>query len=111
MSESPEVQIARLDERCKNLLSAMEQEREVRQATNEKIDNLQKVLMDMSGRMENVESAVALAAPTLNEFVTLKHRIIGAGVAGKIIWACTAGLLGFMYGAREQISHLLTRGN
>ena len=110
MSESSEVQIARLDERYKNLLYAMEQERDAQQATNDKIDKLQEVLLRMSSRMENVEQAVATAAPTLNEFVTWKHKIVGAGTAGKLIWASTAGLLGFMYGAREHISHFLGRG-
>lgn len=103
MSESPEVQIARLDERLKSIMTYMEKE-EASRATS-----LQ-WMGTMSERLANVENALAASAPTINEFTTLKHKMIGAGILGRWVWIGAASIIGWAYGARETLVNFIASG-
>ena len=103
MNESHEVQIARLDERLKSIMTYLEKE-EASRATS-----LQ-WMGTMSERLANVENALAASAPTINEFTILKHKVVGAGVLGKALWVSSAALIGFLYGTKEHVIALFSRG-
>ena len=51
-------------------------------------------LQKMEGRLKNVEDSFAKSEPTIEEFITIKHKVAGAGVFGK--WA-GAGAHGLHY--------------
>lgn len=106
----PDIQLAVLDERLKAILQNMENERRDRVKMNEWMAETDRTLIGISLRLENVEANLAHNAPTLSEFVRIKHKVQGAGILGRWIWVALAGLIGFLYGAREQLLNLFSRG-
>ena len=110
MSESPEVQIARLEERLKSLVLLLEKEEDNRMDMHQWMGSVDRTLAQMGGRIENVEKSLASSAPTINEFMVLKHKVVGAGVLGKALWVSSAALIGFLYGTKEHVIALFSRG-
>lgn len=108
MNESAEAQIARLDERVKTLLQLLEKKESTESAMQQWMGSVDQILSQMNHRMENVEKSLATSAPTINEFIVLKHKVLGAGVLGKAIWVGGAAIIGFLYGAREQFFAFMT---
>ena len=106
-TESPEVQMARLEERLKVILARLDEARSYQQAQQHQMGLITQTLQSMSNRVENVESSLATAKPTIEEFITIKHRVVGAGMLGKWVWAIAGGLLGMLFSARVQIMELL----
>ena len=106
-TESPAVQMARLEERLKVILARLDEARSDQQAQQHQMGLITHTLQSMSNRVENVESSLATAKPTIEEFITIKHRVVGAGMMGKWVWAIAGGLLGMLFSARVQIMELL----
>lgn len=109
MSESAEAQMARLDERLKSIFSELESARDGRKQQYESLEKLGRSLMTIEGRVVNVENSLAKATPTLDEFIVIKHKVIGAGILGKWLWAIGGGLLGMIFAARETIISWLSK--
>ena len=105
-TESPEVQMARLEERLKVILARLDEARSDQQTQQRQMGLITQTLQSMSNRVENVESTLATAKPTIEEFITIKHRVVGAGMMGKWVWAIAGGLLGMLFSARVQIMEL-----
>ena len=106
-TESPEVQMARLEERLKVILARLDEARSDQQTQQNQMGLITQTLQNMANRVENVESSLATAKPTIEEFITIKHRVVGAGMMGKWVWAIAGGLLGMLFSARVQIMELL----
>lgn len=102
-SESPEVQMARLDERLKAIMSELDLARDGRKQQYEAIERIGLVLKGIEGRVENVEDSLARATPTLDEFIVIKHKVIGAGILGRWAWAVVASILTFLFTIRETV--------
>jgi hypothetical protein len=94
MSESVEVRVARLEENMKFLVKDAEQASAARKSQYQAI--------------EAIQSTVTGMATTIEEFITIKHKVVGAGRLGKWLWAVGAFLLGTASGAREHIIAWLT---
>ncbi|MDR5839326.1 hypothetical protein [Caballeronia sp. LZ034LL] len=62
----------------------------------EKMEEQTVTLSKLDGRMEKVENSLADQSPTIQEFVTIKHKVEGAGTAGRWVWAALTGLLGLV---------------
>jgi uncharacterized coiled-coil protein SlyX len=101
--ESTEIQLARLDERMKMLLDRMEDNHNSHTQTREWMQKTDETLTTIGNRLVNVEGSLQKAAPTIDEFLTIKHKIIGAGVAGKWMWATFGALLGIVISLRQQV--------
>ena len=106
--ESTEIQLARLDERMRMLLDRMEDNHNSHTQTREWMRKTDGTLQDIGNRVLNVEVSLQKAAPTIEEFIVIKHKIIGAGVAGKWMWATFGTLLGIVISMREQIIRWFT---
>lgn len=98
-SESVEAQLARIDERWHTVTQKLE-----------KLDGLPATLAAISTRMGALESQMASAQPTIQEFITIKHKVVGAGQIGKWIWVAVAAVLGVIAGSREAIFHWFSKG-
>lgn len=101
--ESTEIQLARLDERMKMLLDRMEENHESHVKTRAWMGQVDRTLHDIGSRVGNVEASLAKSAPTIEEFMAIKHKVIGAGVAGKWLWMGLGALLSLMISLREHI--------
>lgn len=103
MSESTEIQLARLDERMKMILDRMEDNQESHAQTKDWMRKTDFTLQDITTRVGGVENSLSKAAPTIEEFMSIKHKVIGAGLAGKWIWLTMGTLLGLVISMREQL--------
>lgn len=109
MGESLEVQFARMDEQMKMILSELREGKTDRKEQYERIEKIATVMNTINGRVENVENKLAGQAPTIEEFITIKHKVVGAGIMGKWLWAAGAGIIAFAYASREQIVQFLSK--
>ena len=106
-TEPTEVQLARLEERLNQVLQGMAQDRESLKRQYEKTEELAQSITKLDGRMGQVEQSLTQQAPTIEEFITIKHRVVGAGMMGKWVWAIAGGLIGMLFSARVHIMDLL----
>lgn len=101
--DSLEVKLARLDEQLKAAREDMTLARDGRKAQYEMIENINKTLIKLDNRVAGVETALATNAPTIQEFVDIKMKVQGAGLAGKWAWAIGASIVTFLFSIRETL--------
>lgn len=106
--ESTEIQLARLDERMKMLLDRMEDNQKANHETQQWMSKTDTTLNTINSRVSSVESSLSKAAPTIDEFMAIKHKVIGAGLAGRWMWVTFGTLLGLVISMREQIIRWFT---
>lgn len=107
--DSPEVQMARLDERLKSILSELVQAREDGRHQYAKLEDLGRAVVSVENRVVSVENSLAKASPTIDEFITIKHKVQGAGVIGKWVWAIGGGIIGMIFTMRGSILEWLSK--
>lgn len=107
--ESPEVKLARMEERLNTVLEALELARDGRKQQYEKLEELNRNLLTLDNRVGAVEKSLAAAAPTIDEFVNIKLKVQGAGIAGKYAWAIGASIITFLFTIRESIIAWMTK--
>lgn len=101
--ESLEVQIARFDERLRRLLEETELARDGRKQQYEKLELISQNVALLETRVKGVEDGLNRASPTIDEFLVIKHKVVGAGLLGKWVWAFGGGLLSTLAFSREAI--------
>lgn len=93
MSEAIEIQMARLDERFKAVLLGQEDAKLSRKHQYDQLEAIGQSITTIDNRLKSVESSLAKSAPTIEEFITIKHKVVGAGIAGKWLWAAGGFIL------------------
>lgn len=101
--ESTEVQIARMDERFQQILREMELSRDSRKQQYEKLETISQSVALLGTRVKGVEDGLNKASPTIDEFITIKHKVVGAGILGRWVWGFGGVLLGALSFGREAI--------
>ena len=109
--EPLEVQLARLEEQMKTLFRIMEQEGNGRTNIAKQLQDISTSMATFGHRLGNVEASLANSAPTIEEFITIKHKMVGAGLMGKWVWAFAGGVITFLWSARKEIASWLSGGN
>ncbi|QDH83965.1 hypothetical protein KMC60_gp46 [Achromobacter phage vB_AxyP_19-32_Axy11] len=109
-NESAEVQIARVEERLKTIFEMLEREGNSKRDIYKELQALSQGMLLLNGRVGNVESSLAKSAPTIEEFITIKHKVVGAGLMGKWIWAVAGGLLSAIIFAKKELFSWFTGG-
>lgn len=102
-NESSEVLLARLEERLKTLFENQEKENRSREQMSQTLYALRDSLKGMDSRLKNVEESLAKTEPTIEEFITIKHKVVGAGIFGKWVWAGAGAVLGLVAALRKEI--------
>lgn len=87
MNESGELLLVRLEERLKTLFENQTRDRQDREKLEETLVGLRWSINDIGNRLKNVEDSLAKNEPTIEEFITIKHKVVGAGIFGKWVWA------------------------
>ena len=90
MSDPIEVMLARLDERFRTLFENQKSEKEDLANLEKSLVELSKSVAAMDNRLKNVEDSLAKNEPTIEEFITIKHKVVGAGIFGK--WGALGAL-------------------
>lgn len=107
--ESPEVQMARIDERMKHIVQQLERAEQGRKLQYEFNESMNAGMQRIDTRLEGVEKSLAVQAPTIQEFITIKQKVVGAGLLGRWLWVGLGGLLTCIYSSRETIIGWLTK--
>ena len=108
--ESTEIQLARLDERMKMLLDRMEENHESHVKTRAWMGQVDRTLGEINHRVGSVESSLAKTAPTIEEFMVIKNKVLGAGMAGRWLWVALGAVLGAIITAKDYLFKLFSGG-
>ena len=103
MNESSELLLVRLEERLKTLFENQTRDRQDREKLEETLGELRDSINDIGNRLKNVEDSLAKNEPTIEEFITIKHKVVGAGIFGKWVWAGAGAIIGVLAAARREI--------
>lgn len=106
--ENVEATLARFDERIRTIINEAGEAKENDRRIYEKLDEVGRVLTSMQQQLRALESNFATAKPTIDEFVVLKHKLLGAGALGKWVWIATGALISLLYSSRTQIIEWMT---
>lgn len=109
MQDSLEVKVARMDERLEGVREDMLLARDGSKQQYEMIESVHRILSKMEHRLDGVEKSLAAATPTIDEFVNIKLKVQGAGLAGKVIWTTVGTLLTVMFTFRETVMNWLSK--
>jgi len=96
MSESVEVRVARLEENIKFLVKETEQASASRKGQYEAIETIQRAIECMKAKLDG-------QTPTIEEFITIKHKVVGVSKFGKYIWAIGSFIIGVVWSHKEAI--------
>lgn len=107
--ESPETQIARLDERLSTILLELRDAKDGRKHQYEKLEEFGRSLVSIEARVVNVEEGLNKASPTIDEFLVIKHKVVGAGIVGKWLWAILGSLAGMAFAMRSTIIEWISK--
>lgn len=99
-----------MDERIKQVLDELNASKETRKSQYESLSAITQSVLRLETRMGGVEAGLSAAQPTIQEFITIKHKVDGAGALGKWIWVAGAALLGLVAGSREALFHFFSKG-
>lgn len=80
-----------------------ERERNDRAKLENSLTNLRESVAEVGNRLKNVEESLARNEPTIEEFITIKHKVVGAGLFGKWVWAAAGAIIGILAVARREI--------
>lgn len=103
MSDPIEVMLARLDERFRTLFENQKSEKEDLAKLEKSLVELSKSVAAMDNRLKNVEDSLAKNEPIIEEFITIKHKVVGAGIFGKWVWAAAGAIIGILAATRREI--------
>ena len=109
MSESVEVRVARLEENMKFLVKDAEAASISRKNQYTAIEGIQQAVTSMASTVAAVKDKLDGQAPTIEEFITIKHKVVGAGRLGKWLWVVGAFMLGTISTSREHIISWLSK--
>lgn len=102
-NEPDNVTLARLEERLRNIFENQTRESREREKMEESIKKLSESMGDLSIRLKRVEESITKSEPTIEEFITIKHKVAGAGIFGKWVWAGAGAIIGILAAARREI--------
>lgn len=109
MSETVEVRVARLEEQLKFLVEDAREAKASRKSQYETMEALSKSVLALATDVTEVKGKLAGQAPTIEEFITIKHKVVGAGKLGRWLWIAGSFLIGFVFSSREAILTWLTK--
>lgn len=87
----------------KTLFDNQTRDRQDREKLEETLVELRDSINDIGNRLKNVEDSLAKNEPTIEEFITIKHKVAGAGIFGKWVWAGAGAIIGVLAAARREI--------
>lgn len=87
----------------KTLYENHTRDRQDREKLEETLGELRDSIKDIGNRLKNVEDSLAKNEPTIEEFITIKHKVVGAGIFGKWVWAGAGAIIGVLAAARREI--------
>ena len=91
---SNEIGLAKLETQMDMILKGQDRAETSRKELHQSVNILDKKIDGLEYRLSAVETAFRDAKPTIDEFIATKHKVQGAGILGRWIWAVGGVLLG-----------------
>lgn len=104
MSEPIEVRVARLEENVGFLVAEAKEAKEARKNQYGRNEDNNLTLVQLATSVKSLEEKFAGQAPTIEEFITIKHKVVGAGKLGQVVWAIGSALIGAIGGVIAFVS-------
>lgn len=101
--EPLEIQMARLQEQLKAVITTLSEDREDRKKTDKSLTDISKTVTNLDRRLENVEHQLLQNEPTIQDFIRIKHQVQGAGKLGRLVWFVGGALIAGLFTSRETI--------
>lgn len=93
----------------KFLVKEAEEAKASRKSQYDMIEATNKLVTTMASEVADLKSKLAGQAPTIEEFITIKHKVVGAGKLGGWLWTAGAFILGALATSRETIISWLAK--
>jgi len=100
---SLEAQLGRLAGQQDMILRELTSASEGRKQQYAAIEEIRGTLVSFDSRMTTVEENLTKFEPTIEEFISIKTKVVGAGKLGKFLWAVGAIILALAAKFREEI--------
>ena len=101
--QSLDVVLAVLQEQMRTVLNGQLEAREGHKEQYEQAEQTRLAIALLSSKVAIIEESLAKSAPTIEEFITIKHKVVGAGIAGKWVWGIGGIILTVVLFLRETI--------
>lgn len=102
-NDSSGVLLAILEERLQTLIRNHEKDEKNQEKLEAALSDLKLSMQKLESRLKSVEDSLAKSEPTIEEFITIKHKVVGAGIFGKWVWAGAGAIIGILAAARREI--------
>lgn len=106
--ETTETRIARLDEQVKTLVDKVNKNQDAVANVNSWMASVDNTLSSMNYRFSSVEQNVTRSVEAINEFNSIKNKVIGASLAGKWVWTALGVGFTLLYAFHGSIIKILT---
>ncbi len=113
--ESTDVRVARMEEQLKFMITEAGEAKAARKAQYESMDELRGLVTQlaqsiatMNTDVNSVRTKLDGQAPTIEEFITIKHKVVGAGKIGKWLWVAGTAVISYAFASRETLIKWLT---
>lgn len=93
MPETPEVHMARQDERLKNIQEMLQQDRQDKKELSLQVAQMFQILTNIENRVKVLEEHAEKHAEIAEEFAALKSEVIGAKKVIRSLWLILSGLV------------------
>jgi hypothetical protein len=97
------VQLGRLAGQQDIILKELSDARDDRKQQFSTIDEIRGSVIALDGRMIKVEETLTKFSPTIEEFIQIKNKVLGAGKLGKWLWIVLVALIGLAFKFRTEI--------
>lgn len=108
MTTSLEAMVGKLSGQVELLLVRDDKAESNRKALYEKVEEVAKDVQAVNLRLTAAELAITENEPTIREFITIKHKVQGAGTLGKWLWGIGGVILGFAAFVVSKATELVT---
>lgn len=101
-----ETQLALLGQQMESLRQTAKETSDEQKNSNAIFTEFRMKQVSMENDVKLIKDQLASNAPTIQEFITIKHKVQGAGWMGKTLWAVGGALIAFVAAARKEIFSL-----
>ena len=105
--ETSETKLARLEEKVKTLIDKVDQNQDTYNRSSSWMTAVDNTLSSINFRLSSVEQNVSRSTVAIEEFNSIKNKLMGASIAGKWFWTILGVTFGFLYAFHESIAKIL----
>lgn len=103
------VQLGKLAGQVEMIMRELEYASKERKEQVSALQNVGRDVSDISAKVKTLEQNLIKFEPTIDEFIDIKKKVIGAGKLGKWLWGAVATVIGIIFAVRTEIFGWLSK--